>query len=75
MNMSVYNIINRTHVLIQVRGGRMEDYDDRRMDDKCKKLKNDIQLLINDLPHDKEYLERLKKFIKFKTLQNESNTY
>lgn len=73
--MSVYNIINRTHVLIQVRGGRMEDYDDRRMDDKCKKLKNDIQLLINDLPHDKEYLERLKKFIKFKTLQNESNTY
>lgn len=75
MNMSVYNIINRTHVLIQVRGGRMEDYDDRRMDDKCKKLKNDIQLLINDLPHDKEYLERLKKFIKFKTLQDESNTY
>jgi hypothetical protein len=75
MNMSVYNIINRTHVLIQARGGRMGDYDDRNTDDKCKKLKNDIQLLINDLPHDKEYLERLKKFIKFKTLQDESNTY
>lgn len=53
----------------------MEDYDDRSIGDKCKKLKNDIQLLINDLPHDKEYLERLKKFIKFKTLQDESNTY
>lgn len=75
MNMSVYNIINRTHVLIQARGGRMGDYDDRSTDDRCKKLKNDIQLLINDLPHDKEYLERLKKFIKFKTLQDESNTY
>jgi hypothetical protein len=53
----------------------MEDYDDRSIGDKCKKLKTDIQLLINDLPHDKEYLERLKKFIKFKTLQDESNTY
>jgi len=42
----------------------MEDYDER-----CKKLKHDIQLLINNLPHDEEYLKRLKKFIEFKTLQ------
>lgn len=48
----------------------MGDYDER-----CKELKNDIQLLINDLPHDEEYLKRLKKFIEFKTLQGKSNTF
>lgn len=53
----------------------MGDYDDRCKNDSCIKLKNDIQLLIEDLPHDEEYLSRLKKFIEFKTLQSKSNTY
>lgn len=45
-------------------------------DKKCKKIKDDIHLLIDELPPEEEYLLRLKKFIRFKIIdtQNKSNT-
>lgn len=41
-------------------------------DEKCKKIKEDIHSLINELADDEEYLIRLKSLIKFKV---ESDTH
>jgi hypothetical protein len=53
----------------------MGEYDEELK--KCIKIKKDIHALIDELIDDEEYLERLKKFIKFKVVdnQNKSNTH
>lgn len=43
-------------------------------DERCEKIKDEIHLLINELSNDEEYLQRLKKFIKFKTVCNQSKS-